>query len=36
MAKTKAELLEEAKDLGIEIDEKAKVAEIQAAIKAHS
>lgn len=35
MAKTKAELLAEAKELGIEIDAKAKVAEIQAAIKAH-
>lgn len=34
MAKTKAELLTEAKDLGIEIDEKAKVADIQALIDA--
>ncbi len=33
MAKTKKELLEEAKNLGIEVDEKAKVAEIQALIK---
>lgn len=33
MAKTKAELLEEAKKLGIEVDEKAKVAEMQALIK---
>lgn len=33
MAKTKKELLEEAKSLGIEVDEKAKVAEIQALIK---
>jgi ribosomal protein L1 len=32
MAKTKAELLEEAKGLGIEVDAKAKVAEIQALI----
>lgn len=32
MAKTKAELLEEAKKLGIEVDEKAKVAEIKALI----
>lgn len=32
MAKTKKELLEEAKGLGIEVDEKAKVAEIQALI----
>ncbi|MDB5170738.1 MAG: Ribosomal protein [Candidatus Saccharibacteria bacterium] len=32
MAKTKAELLEEAKALGIEVDAKAKVAEIQALI----
>lgn len=32
--KTKKELLEEAKSLGIEVDEKAKVAEIQALIKA--
>jgi large subunit ribosomal protein L1 len=36
MAKTKAELLEEAKNLGVEVDEKAKVADIQAAIKAHA
>lgn len=34
MAKTKKELLEEAKALGIEVDDKAKVAEIQALIKA--
>lgn len=33
MAKTKAELLEEAKKLGIEVDKKAKVAEIQQLIK---
>jgi large subunit ribosomal protein L1 len=32
MAKTKAELLEEAKKLGIEVDEKAKVADIKALI----
>ncbi len=32
MAKTKKELLEEAKNLGIEVDEKAKIAEIQALI----
>jgi len=32
MAKTKAELLEEAQSLGIEVDAKAKVAEIQALI----
>jgi large subunit ribosomal protein L1 len=35
MAKTKAELLEEAKNLGIEVDAKAKVAEIQALINNH-
>lgn len=35
MAKTKAALLEEARGLGIEIDAKAKVADIQAAIQAH-
>ncbi|HVI60829.1 MAG TPA: 50S ribosomal protein L1 [Candidatus Saccharimonadales bacterium] len=35
MAKTKVELLAEAKELGIEIDATAKVADIQAAIKAH-
>lgn len=34
MAKTKAELLEEAKSLGIEVDPKTKVAEIQALIEA--
>ncbi|MGC1177056.1 MAG: 50S ribosomal protein L1 [Candidatus Saccharimonadales bacterium] len=33
MAKTKKELLEEARTLGIEVDEKAKVAEIQALIE---
>jgi large subunit ribosomal protein L1 len=33
MAKTKAELLEEAKKLGIEVDEKAKVAEIKALVE---
>jgi large subunit ribosomal protein L1 len=33
MAKTKAELLEEAKSLGIDVDDKLKVAEIQALIK---
>jgi large subunit ribosomal protein L1 len=33
MSKTKKELLEEAKTLGIEIDAKAKIADIQAAIK---
>ncbi len=33
MAKTKKELLEEAKKLGIEVDEKAKVADIQKLIK---
>ena len=33
MAKTKAELLEEAKSLGIEVDSKLKIAEIQALIK---
>ena len=32
MAKTKAELIAEAKELGIEVDEKAKVAEIKALI----
>ncbi len=32
MAKTKAELIEEAKKLGIEVDEKAKVAEIKALV----
>jgi large subunit ribosomal protein L1 len=36
MAQTKAELLEEAKSLGIEIDSKAKVADIQAAIDSHA
>jgi large subunit ribosomal protein L1 len=35
MAKTKAELLEEAKGLGIEVDAKLKVAEIQALINNH-
>ena len=35
MAKTKKELLEEAKQLGVEIDTKARIADIQAAIKAH-
>jgi ribosomal protein L1 len=35
MAKTKKELLEEAKALGVEVDAKAKIADIQAAIKAH-
>jgi len=33
MAKTKAELLEEAKNLGIEVDSNRKIAEIQALIK---
>lgn len=33
MAKTKAELIEEAKKLGVEVDEKAKVAEIKALIE---
>lgn len=32
MAKTKAELIEEAKKLGVEVDDKAKVAEIKAVI----
>jgi large subunit ribosomal protein L1 len=36
MAKTKAELLKEAKDLGIELDSKAKVAEIEEAIKSYA
>jgi large subunit ribosomal protein L1 len=36
MAKTKKELLEEAKALGIEVDAKSKVAEIQALISAKS
>lgn len=35
MAKTKKDLLAEAQQLGIEINPKAKVADIQAAIKAH-
>jgi large subunit ribosomal protein L1 len=35
MAKTKAELLEEAKGLGIEVDAKLKVAEVQALINNH-
>jgi len=35
MAQTKKELLEQAKDLGIEVDEKAKVADIKALIVAH-
>src|SRR4051812_10253128 len=35
MAKNKKELLEEAKSLGIELDSKATVAQIQAAIKSH-
>lgn len=34
MAKTKAELLAEAKDLGLELDSKATIADINAAIKA--
>jgi large subunit ribosomal protein L1 len=36
MAKTKAVLLEEAKNLGIEIDSSSKVSEIQAAIDSHA
>lgn len=36
MAKTKAELLEEAKKLGIKVDEKAKVADIKELIEAQS
>jgi large subunit ribosomal protein L1 len=35
MAQTKKELFEQAKDLGIEVDEKAKVADIKALIAAH-
>ncbi len=33
MAKTKAELIEEAKKLGVEVDEKSKVAEIKALVE---
>jgi large subunit ribosomal protein L1 len=36
MAKNKAELLEEAKNLGIDIDNKAKVADIRVAIESHA
>src|ERR1039458_8237281 len=36
MATTKAELLEEAKTLGIEVDAKSKISEIRALIEAHN
>lgn len=36
MAKTKSELIEEAKALGIEVDSKAKIADIKALIESHS
>jgi large subunit ribosomal protein L1 len=36
MAKTKSELLKEADDLGIKLDAKSKIAEIQEAIKSHA